>query len=378
MHDTPFFTRLRNRIAELGGLCNAHLHLDRSGTLDETLRLLAGAGQASDNSALSLSAKHAIIPLVHASACYDPPVLAERVSGYLELLAAAGTTRADTVVDTTADRVGLTALETLLELRADWRDRLDLRVGAYSPLGFRDDEPERWALLQEGARIANFVGGLPERDDRLSYPDHIGYDASCRRLVALAADLGKPLHLHVDQRNLASEDGTERALRAVADLLSPGQPAGGEPAIWLVHAISPSAYGEPRFNALLETMSALQVGVICCPSAAISMRQLRPVTAPTHNSIARVLEMLAAGIRVRIGSDNICDITSPAGTTDLVQELFVLANALRFYDERVLAKLGAGLPLGADEVSAVIEHLHSDAVEVQRALLTECPSAPTA
>jgi hypothetical protein len=65
--------------------------------------------------------------------------------------------------------------------------------------------------------------------------------------VALAADLGKPLHLHVDQKNLAAEDGTERALRAIADLGLPAPPAGAEPAIWLVHAISPSAYDEPRF-----------------------------------------------------------------------------------------------------------------------------------
>jgi len=42
MRDTPFFTRLRQRIAALGGLCNAHLHLDRSGTLDDTQQLLAG------------------------------------------------------------------------------------------------------------------------------------------------------------------------------------------------------------------------------------------------------------------------------------------------------------------------------------------------
>jgi cytosine/creatinine deaminase len=368
MSDTPFFSRLRTRIAGLGGICNAHLHLDRAGTLDDTLRLLAGGGGSGDRSALSLSAKHAIIPLIHASSCYDPPRLAERVAGYLDLLVAAGTTRADTVVDTTTDRVGLSALETFLDLRAACRDRLDLRVAAYSPLGFTEAAPDRWALLEEGARLADFIGGLPERDDRLLYPDHIGYDESCRRLVALAADLGKPLHLHVDQKNLAAEDGTERALRAIADLRLPPAAAGAEPAIWLVHAISPSAYDEPRFRDLLGRMKALGVGVICCPSAAISMRQVRPVPSPTHNSIARVLEMLAAGIPVRVGSDNVCDITSPAGTTDLVQELFVLCNAVRFYDEGVLAKLGAGLPLDAAERAVVVEHLDHDAAEVRRAI----------
>lgn len=370
MHDTSFFAALRRRIAALGGICNAHLHLDRAGTLDDTLRLLAsrdGAGPG-DRSALSLAAKHAIIPLIHASPCYDPPRLRARVAGYLDLLVAAGTTRADTVVDTTTDRVGLSALETCLDLKAAYRDRLDLRVGAYSPLGFQDAEPDRWALVAEGARIADFIGGLPERDDRTAYPDHIGYDESCRRLLALSADLGKPLHLHVDQKNLATEDGSERAVRAAAELGLAATDTGAEPAIWLVHAISPSAYDEPRFRDLVGGIAASRMGVICCPSAAISMRQFRPVAAPTHNSIARVLELIAAGIPVRVGSDNICDITSPAGTTDLVQELFVLANTIRFYDLEILARLGAGLPLDAAARGRIIDHLERDAAEVRKAL----------
>ncbi len=368
MTDTSFFSTLRTRIVELGGICNAHLHLDRAGTLDETLCLLGapdGSGPT-DRSALSLAAKHAIIPLIHASGCYDRSQLAERVTGFLELLIAAGTTRADTLVDTTTDGVGLSALEIFLELKAAYRGRLDLRVGAYSPLGFKDAEPDRWTLLEEGASIADFIGGLPERDDCTAYPDHIGYDESCRRLLMLSGELGKPLHLHVDQKNLATEDGTERALRVAADLGLPAVNLDDEPAVWLVHAISPSAYDEPRFRDLVNAIAAHGMGVICCPSAAISMRQFRPVTAPTHNSIARVLEMLAAGIPVRVGSDNVCDITSPAGTTDLVQELFVLANTIRFYDLEILAKLGAGCTLDTADRDRIIGHLACDAAELSR------------
>ena len=91
-----------------GGYFNAHLHLDRAGTYDATLKLL-GLGNDSA-SHLSLSKKHSIIPLVHASDCYEPRQLEQRVQGFVDLLVANGTTRADTVVDVTADRVGLTAL----------------------------------------------------------------------------------------------------------------------------------------------------------------------------------------------------------------------------------------------------------------------------
>lgn len=368
MAATSFFARLQHRIAALGGIHNAHLHLDRAGTLDETLAGLAHEHPGpAECSSLSLVAKHALIPLVHASPCYDPPRLEARAAAYLDSLVAHGTTRADTVVDTTADRVGLSALETFLDLKAAYRDRIDLRVGAYSPLGFTDREPRRWAILEEGARIADFLGGLPERDDRSRYPEHIGFDESCRRLIALAHDVQKPLHLHVDQRNLAAEDGSERAVRA-ATVSRSAATTDGEPAVWLVHAISPSAYDERRFRDLVAGIAGQRMGIICCPSAAISMRQVRLVSGPTHNSIARVLEFLAAGIPVRVGSDNICDITSPAGTTNLLEELFVLSNALRFYDLDILAKLGAGRPLDAAERARVVDHLERDAAEIRGAL----------
>ncbi|MCE9630537.1 MAG: hypothetical protein K8S94_07450 [Planctomycetia bacterium] len=363
-HATPFFEALHARVMELGGFYNAHLHLDRSGTLDATREILEARDRGLE-SRLSLAAKHSLIPAIHASSCYEPENLSGRVEWFLDRMLEAGTTRAATVVDTTADRVGLAAVESLLRIRDARRGSLDLAVGAYSPLGFRDDEPHRWALLKDGARLADFVGLLPERDDRRRYPEHVGFEECCRRAILLAAELGKELHIHVDQMNHPAETATETVVRLVDELdmgSSPFEP----PRIWLVHVISPSTYDERRFARLLAGIAALNLGVICCPSAAISMRQYRTVATPTFNSIARVLEMLDAGIHVRLGSDNICDITSPAGTPDLLHEIYVLCNALRYYDIELLAKLGAGLRLAAAERARLRRHLEEDRTEVAR------------
>lgn len=366
MTSTAYFTGLRERIAEYGGLFNAHLHLDRSGTYATTLRMLQESGQVASGSSLSLATKHSLIPLIHASECYRPKVLADRVRKYLDLLVADGTTRADTLVDCTADQVGLSAIETVLGLKQEYRESIDLRVAAYTPLGFKDSEPERWECFEQAALIADFLAGLPERDDRDDYPDHIGYDESCRRLLWLSHQTNKPLHLHVDQKNVATERGAERVLDMMTKLNLPRISTLDEPRVWLVHMISSAAFGELRFTNLLTKLVDHCVGVICCPSAAISMRQVRTLLVPTHNSIARVLEMLAAGIQVRIGSDNIDDITSPAGTTDLIDELFVLCNALRFYDDAILAKLGAGVRLSDAERERIQIHLKNDQAEIRR------------
>ncbi len=363
-HASPFFEQLHERISALGGLHNAHLHLDRSGTLDATKEILSEREKGRE-SQLSLATKHSLIPAIHASPCYDRPAMAERANAVLDLMAAAGTTRAATVVDTTTDRVGLGGLELFLELKRQRAGSLELEIGAYSPLGFRDDEPARWELLVAGARIADFVGLLPERDELRRYPEHIGFEECCRRGLRLAADLGKPIHVHVDQMNHPSENLSERLVRVFRELDLPVN-RWETPWVWLVHVISPSTYDDRRFQRLLDSLVELNLGVISCPSAAISMRQYRTAYTPTFNSIARVLEMLAAGLHVRIGSDNICDITSPAGTPDLLHELFVLCNAVRYYDIDLLAKLGAGLKPDAADRERLHRHLHDDRAEIAR------------
>jgi hypothetical protein len=91
------------------------------------------------------------------------------------------------------------------------------------------------------------------------------------------------------------------------------------------------------------------------------MRQYRKFMSPTFNSIARILELLAGGVQVRLGSDNICDITSPMGTTDVMDELFVLGNAIRYYDLDIMAKLGAGVRLDSADREKIRQHLEEDA-----------------
>ncbi|MEM9006621.1 MAG: hypothetical protein AAGE59_24225 [Cyanobacteria bacterium P01_F01_bin.86] len=363
---TPFYDELNQAIAENGGIFNAHLHLDRAGTIEAKYMSASGV-QQQEASSISLAQKHGIISILHNGLAYDSTDLSRRVAAYIEMMIAAGTSRADTVVDVSCDRVGLSALQTLSELQQHYAQKIDLRLGAYSPLGFTDAEPERWQLLQEAAEIADFIGSLPERDDRMDYPDHIGFYENCRRVLELGCQLGKPIHFHVDQRNEPSEQATEILVEAVEEFGAPISDT-DEPMIWAIHAISPSTYEEPRFKRLLTGLAEQNIGVICCPSAAIGMRQLRPLLAPTYNSIARVLEMLAAGIQVRLGSDNIADICAPSATPDLRDEIFVLSNAIRFYDVGILAKLAAGKRLSSADRDLIQQHLVANEREIQKVL----------
>lgn len=363
---SPYFDRLRAEVQRLGGLHNAHLHLGRAYTLDVPMASGGGSGGA-PSSHVSLPDKHDLISVLHASEAYRPARLRQRLTCAFEELVAAGTRVADTLVDVTDDGLDMSALDVTLGLSLDFEDRVAVRAAAYNPLGFRDDRPRRWELLEAAAERAHFVAGLPEIDDHRRNPEHVGFEESCVRLLDLAARLDTFVHLHMDQRHEPGEDGTETLVEIVRRGHGP-RPSDGEPRIWAVHVISPSSYAEERFERLVDGLLETGIGVICCPTAALGMRQLRPLTTPTGNSIARVLELAAAGVPVRLGSDNVCDLFSPSTTTDLVDEVYVLSAAVRYYDIGILAKLATGTPLDDDDRAVLREHLERNRAEIARCL----------
>jgi len=361
---TPFFDSLYDEIECHGGMFNAHLHLDRAGTLSQQYQ-----GKLERDvfniSSMSLQEKHKRINDVHAGPAYDIEDLKSRVNFYLDVMIECSTRRADTMVDVTDDRVGLQALEILQEIKQARAHEIDLRLAAYSPLGNPIHTPTSWDLLEKGSESADFIGLLPEADDQLDYPDNIGFYTHLEKGLKLAKRLNKMVHVHTDQRVVPSEDGTEQLIKAVEEFGAPVLEK-GEPAVWAVHAISPTTYDDERFYKMVEGLKTNNIGIICCPTAALGMRQIRQIKTPTDNSMPRVLELLAEGVQVRIASDNIADICSPSTTADLMDEIIVLSSALRFYNPKILGKIAAGILLSDIEKEEINEHLKQNQKEIKK------------
>lgn len=362
---TLFYKRLRSAVDALGGFHNAHLHLDRAETLDDGF-VDHGRLSVMESSYISLQKKHALIQTVHDGPAYDRDNLLARVAATTDVMVTSNTRLADTMVDVTPDRVGLTALDWLMDYAAQVRDRITIRCAAYTPLGFKDSEPERWRIFEEGVKRADFIGSLPEADDTGDYPDNIGFEEHCVRVLDLARRTGKMVHVHTDQRNIPQEDGTERLIKVMRDNGGALSAEDGSPLIWAVHMISPSTYDDARWDAFVEGMLECNIGVISCPSAAVGMRAIRPVMTPNYNAIPRLLELAVAGVPIRLGSDNVADMCSPSTTADLMDELFVLSAAIRYYQPEILAKFATGLPLSGEERDRVAEHLEKNDEEVRK------------
>lgn len=321
---------------EFGGFTDWHCHLDREGTLKRCNDRRISAGELATQ---ALKLKQDAVGELHRLG-YSQKDLEERIRSGLLRRMAMGATSVCSFIDATAD-IKMTALAAALNVKKELQDKIKLIIGVHPIFGFK--ESDRWSFFQEAAEQADIIGGLPEKDDR---KDSIGYDAHLKRVLKLGIQLSKEVHIHVDQGNDPREKGTETLIQAVRFIGSPEvKGSGDQPTVWAVHSISPSCYEERKFKQMLEDMKKYNIGLICCPRAALSMRQLRPLNAPVHNSIARILEMIKYKIPIRIGTDNSGDIFVPTGSMSMVAELEILADMLRFYDTMVLAKLGCGVPM---------------------------------
>lgn len=350
---------LINDVKELGGFYNAHAHLDRCNTLNKKYLKSIGINSI-EGASLPLRAKQNLTGELHKCEAYTRENLKQRMKQSLEDQSKMRTTKVDTMVDVTPDlsEDGLLAVNVALELKEELKNKIKLQVGAHPIFGFKEGTG-RWEVYKEAAKLCDFLGALPEKDEPVTR-GRIGFKNHLKNVLLLGQELNKPVQVHVDQSNDINENHTETLINAVEWLGSPEVDNTSFPTVWAIHSISPSTYSEKRFNRMLEGLLKNNIGVICCPTAAISMRQLRPMSTPTHNSIGRILEMLEAGVRVRVGTDNICDVFVPSCDGCMLTEMKVLSNAIRFYIISVLSKLAAGKKLNNMDKEMIKRSLITD------------------
>lgn len=363
------------RVKEYGGFYNAHAHLDRAYTLEDVF-LRHTDTTPLDASNLPLPVKQDLVGYLHKGVAYTEENLRSRLMRALDLQIAYGVTRIDTNIDATPDlpERGLLAIRVAKEVQKEYEGRIHMRIAPTPIFGFKKDPSDtrdRWELFQEAAEMCDYLSLLPEKDDFASPKEHdgrVGFKHHLRMGIELAARLKKEVQFHVDQMNVPGERGTERLIEMVEGLFAPSIEGTVGPSVWLIHMISPSAYPEAQFALLLDKLRENNIGVIVCPSAALSMRQLRSIEAPTHNSIARVPELIKRKVPIRLGTDNIADVFVPQGDGDMLTEIKIGALATRMAPPAIWAKLAAGISPNNVDISTVGDILYQDREACKKAV----------
>lgn len=364
VHDrplSPYGRRILESVEKSprGGFYNAHAHLDRADTLDGKYLAMVNLDPI-EAANLPLQAKQHLTGYLHQGPAYTQEDLEKRMSGVLERLIVYGTVCLDTCIDATPDIAndGLLAIEVANKIKQDFSRRIRLRTAPNPIFGFKQGTG-RWEVFCEAARSSDYLSALPEKDEG-GHDGRVGFRRHIRMVMELACELNKEVHLHLDQANDPAECGTETLIEGLRWLDQPKIPDHEGPAVWAIHVISPSAYNEDRFRKMVDGLLEVNIGVIVCPTAGISMRQLRPVSAPEHSSIARALELLKCEVPVRLGSDNMGDVFVPQGDGDMLTEIVMGGHALRFAPPHVWAKLGAGMELNDIDRVAIGGTIYQD------------------
>lgn len=320
-------------------MIDAHVHLDRARTAKDvywerarmSVREIMGA---------PLRLKQSAMGKLHMGLAYQPDELLARMRGVLEDKVAAGEKEVWACIDTSTD-IGSVAIDAALELKAEFAGRLELKVGDYPIFGFKTRRSDREQLVREVAPRADFFVGLPERDECEGH-ESVGFRGHIETILGLGHEFHLPVHMHLDQANVPTENGTETVIEALRWLHSPTVPGMDGPTVWAVHVISPSCYDEVRYRRLVDGLLECNVGVIVCPHAGISMRQIRSVSSPVHNCLARVRTLAAAGVPLRFGTDNIDDIFVGMPRPDLGREIEIIGSIERYYVPVIWMKIARG------------------------------------
>lgn len=219
--------------------------------------------------------------------------------------------------------VGLKLLDYAVELKKYWKQyNVDLQIGTQLLNGL--ETQENIDLFYKAADIVDFLGCLPSRDSDPS--KHLDI------VFSKGLELNKPIEAHLDQCNIPSEKETELFCDFVEQYNYHGKARA-------IHSVSLGCHPIDYQKKIAQKMYNLNIGLIVCPSAAISMTQHNEFYAPIHNSIAPVKLLLEEGVNIGLGVDNVEDIFMPFCDGDLLFELRLLAESERIYKPEVLTSI---------------------------------------
>jgi len=231
-----------------------------------------------------------------------------------------GTLRIRTHVDVDPS-IGERGLAGVLAARAALAGRLDVEVVAFATAYADPVAGDGAARLRAAVEAgADLLGGVP----RL----HADPAASLARILDLAADLGVPADLHVDE--VSSADGflLERLAEATLE-------RGLEGRVTASHACALAAVDEATARRTVEKLAAARITVVALPALNLYL-QGRGEATPRVRGVTLVRELLAAGVPVRFGSDNVRDVFYPYGNADPLEAAWLAAVAAHVDDAEAL------------------------------------------
>ncbi len=285
----------------IAGFVEPHIHLDkvllaesvpvnRSGSLDEAIEILGARKQN-----------------------YDAGEIAERAGRIVTLAIANGVTRMRTHID--VDSVcGLTPLEALVDVCQRFADVIDLQIVAFPQLGILKDPGTEKLLRQAMERGADVIGGMPFNE---------ATPADSREHIRIAFDIARAHDADVDMHIDETDDPNARTLEMLCEATIEN---GWQGRVTAGHTCALAAYDDAYAERVIDLVAEAGLHMITNPATNL-MLQGRGDAHPKRRGITRVMELLATGVNVSFGQDNLRDMFYPFGRDDPLELAWLAAHA---------------------------------------------------
>jgi cytosine deaminase len=266
----------------------------------------------------------------------------ERAEQTLRWYAANGTLHVRSHVDVTDP--SLVALDALLEVRDRVRDVVNLQLVAFPQEGICSFPNGEELLAESARRGVDVIGAIPHFED--TREDGV-------RSVEIAVDLADRHGLRVDAHCDEIDDEQSRFVEVLATRAAR---SGLRERVTASHTTAMGSYNPAYSYKLHRILARSGINMVCNPMVSLHL-QGRFDDYPKRRGLTQVKELLAAGVNVAFGHDDVMDPWYPLGTANSLQVAHVGTHATQLLsrDEieeafrMVTSRPAAVLGLGGDE-----------------------------
>lgn len=231
-----------------------------------------------------------------------------RVHKVLRMQASNGVQYVRTHVDINDPR--LTALETLLEIREEVRDFMDIQIVAFPQYGILS-YPNGKELLETALRMgADAAGAIPHFEFTREYSVE-----SLHICFELAQKYDKLIDIHCDE----IDDEASRGLETAAAL---AYETGMKDRVTASHTTAMHSYNNAYMIRLMRLLKMSEINFVANPCVNVHLGG-RADTYPKRRGLTRIKELTEAGCNVSFGTDDIFDPWNPMGNGSMRDPVYM-------------------------------------------------------
>jgi cytosine deaminase len=215
---------------------------------------------------------------------------------------------------------GLIGVETILELRDEYKDLLDLQIVAFPQEGILKS-PGTYDLMAEAMSMgADVVGGCPYNEK--------SWDET-RQHIDMVFAMAQKFDAHVDMHADFSDDATDPRFTATAYVARKTIEAGYQGRVSLGHVTSLGALDPEELKPIIELLCKADISVVTLPATDLYLGGRKDLKNP-RRGLAPVRSLHAGGVNVAYSSNNIRNAFTPFGKADMLLIGSMLAHGIQF------------------------------------------------